>query len=109
MVGDDTAENLTTLCADCHRAEHEFQRSAPHSRRQLIAPVTHGLDEGRGAIAQPAIKLRGFFELLATLAGDGYKAAGKFRKASHVAPQLFKLRNREDIFLTFAPAFLDIF
>ena len=23
--GDDTAENLITLCADCHRAEHEFQ------------------------------------------------------------------------------------
>jgi 5-methylcytosine-specific restriction endonuclease McrA len=25
-LGDDTAENLITLCADCHRAEHEFQR-----------------------------------------------------------------------------------
>jgi 5-methylcytosine-specific restriction endonuclease McrA len=24
-LGDDTAENLITLCADCHRAEHEFQ------------------------------------------------------------------------------------
>jgi 5-methylcytosine-specific restriction endonuclease McrA len=25
-LGDDTAENLITLCADCHRAEHKFQR-----------------------------------------------------------------------------------
>ena len=25
-LGDDTAENLITLCADCHRAGHEFQR-----------------------------------------------------------------------------------
>lgn len=25
-LGDDTTENLITLCADCHRAEHEFQR-----------------------------------------------------------------------------------
>jgi 5-methylcytosine-specific restriction endonuclease McrA len=25
-LGDDTVENLITLCADCHRATHEFQR-----------------------------------------------------------------------------------
>jgi len=23
-LGDDTAENLITLCVDCHRAEHEY-------------------------------------------------------------------------------------
>ena len=26
LLGDDTAQNLITLCADCHRVEHEFQR-----------------------------------------------------------------------------------
>jgi len=25
-LGDDTTENLITLCADCHQAAHEFQR-----------------------------------------------------------------------------------
>ena len=25
-LGDDSAQNLITLCIDCHRAEHEFQR-----------------------------------------------------------------------------------
>jgi 5-methylcytosine-specific restriction endonuclease McrA len=25
-LGDDTAQNLITLCVDCHRAGHEFQR-----------------------------------------------------------------------------------
>ena len=26
MLGDDTAQNPITLCVDCHRTEHEFQR-----------------------------------------------------------------------------------
>jgi hypothetical protein len=78
------------------------------ARRNSVAPVAQGFDECREPIAQPAIKLRRFFELLSTPAGHSHKAAGKFRKAGHVALELFKLRHRQDIFLTFSPAFFDV-
>ena len=77
-------------------------------RRESMAPVAQGLDECRGPIAQPTIELRRFFELLPTPAGHGHEAAGKFRKAGHVAPEFFKLRHGQDIFLTFPPAFFDV-
>jgi len=78
-------------------------------RRESVAPIAQGLDECRGPIAQPTIELRRFFELLSTPAGYGHKAAGKFRKAGHVAPEFFKLRHRQDIFLTFPQRFLTSF
>src|SRR6516225_344927 len=71
-------------------------------------PGAEAFDERCGAVAEPAVELGGLFELLAALAGDEDETAVPFRESGHVTPELLELRDREDVFLAFAPALLHV-
>src|SRR5688500_6190467 len=73
--------------------------------RSLIK-LTQTFDISGGAVADPAVKLGLFLELLAARAGHHKEAAVRLGKRAHVAPELFELSYRKDIFLAVAPAFL---
>src|SRR5450432_1674135 len=62
--------------------EYRYRRShAPQ-----LTPLTQRLGIRCRAVAQPAVQLRRFFELLAALAWHGYETARQIRERGHVAP-----------------------
>src|SRR5579872_5607096 len=77
--------------------------------RRDPAPVAQRFYIRRGTVAQPAVELRDFLELLAAPAVDHHEAAVEFRERGHVAPELFKLRYREDVLVPLAPALFHVF
>src|SRR5262249_20907855 len=74
----------------------------------LTYKITQALYVSRGAVAKPAVHLGGLFELLAAEAWHGHISASEFGEGRHVSPELFKLSDRKDVFLAFAPALFDV-
>src|SRR5271157_5276204 len=77
---------------------------ATASRPGSVCPITQRFNVRRRAIAEPTVELCRLLELLSTLPRHGDKPARQLRQAGHVAPELFKLRHRENVFLAFSPA-----
>ena len=87
---------------------HSYIKKTGPKLYPASAPLAERLDECGGAVAQPAVELGRLFELLAAAPWDGDKPAGQFRQRRHVSPELFELRYRQHILLTFSPAFFDV-
>ena len=62
----------------------------------------------QAAVIGPAVELGRVFELLAAAAIDGQERTVQVGERAHVAPELLELGDRVDVFLSVAPAALDV-
>src|SRR5258708_6462820 len=76
--------------------------------RRGSLPRAERLDIRRRAVPDPAVELGLVLELVPAAARHGDEAAIHLRKGRHVAPQLFELADRENVFLAVAPALFDV-
>src|ERR1019366_6711083 len=75
-----------------------------HSNSRLVLAKT--LDVGRGAVAEPAVKLSLVLELLAAQPWYHDEARIRLGQRGHVHPELLELGDGEDVFLAVAPTLL---
>src|SRR5690606_21970881 len=73
-----------------------------------LLPRAQPIHVGSRAVAEPAVELGGFLELLPPHAGHGDEAGFYFRQGGHVAPDFLELGDREDILLSLSPPLLDV-
>jgi hypothetical protein len=73
-----------------------------------FGPAAEGADVVGGAVAEPSVELGGVLELLSAETGDDEVAALGLRQGGDIAPELLELGDREDVFLSVAPAFLHL-
>src|SRR5438067_4724751 len=77
-------------------------------RREPVGlfPVAERLDVGCRTVSKPAIQLGLVLELLPPEPRHDHEAALNFRQRRQIAPESFKLGDRENILLAMAPALL---
>src|SRR5262245_56370521 len=81
--------------------QRDHQATARESQPSL--PLTQALRVRRRAVAEPAVELGRVLELLAAQTRHDDEPALDLGQSREVAPQLFELRNREDILLPVTP------